>query len=526
MDGRRRSAKGLSRRDAIKGMAGGAIGAGLSSGNPKALAASQTARTRPTNPRAAERPIWRLDRPKPALPSSYFWTWDHSTNWMWDDPGMLNFGCNNRYFKRAETFLEDYRRLTDLTAGLGVKSIVVWGFLRDVHGGIESAKRVVDYAASRGVAIMPGFGTNEYGGAYYEGEHPYNMTTFLKKHSDARSIREDGTPRRRWCVCPTHPRFREWIQGAFRWLFREFDVGGANVENGDFLLCHCPRCKQLRSDWAEDEPAFWGHQHLGYAPVMEAVKDLLERKLIAWATYKGFVPGRAPLFVKGMDGWERHAYMECQRPALLDKLPRQAVCQWTLSYMVRVDRVRPLSLTTYLDNGTPEEALSNDKWPAELSPPAARNVGFVHQGSQWTRHAPRYEQVVSTIKEACLRAYRAGMEGVSIHGEVSSMHVPWALNYLAFSHFVHWPEDSLRQFGIKTLGQVLGSAEEGEVFAELFAHWDAGSLAEPQKKDIQRRSKALEGAVLGGAHLDRWRFWNWLSSMVERRQDAHTVSVF
>jgi hypothetical protein len=522
MNEHRGSAEGVSRRSAIKGIAGGAIGAGLSGG----LGQSQTVLARTVNPRAAKHPIWQLDRPKPALPNSYFWTWDHSTNWMWDDPGMLNFGCNNRYLKRSETFVEDYRRLTDLAAGLGVKGIVIWGFLRDAHGGIDSAKGVADYAASRGVAILPGFGTNEYGGAYYEGEHPYNMTTFLKKHPDARSIRADGTPRRRWCVCPMHPRFREWIEEAFRWLFREFNVGGANVENGDFLLCHCPRCKGVRADWPKDEPDFWQHQYLGYSPALEAVNDLLGNKLIMWATYKGFMPGPAPGFVKGMDGRECHAYMDCTRPTLLDKLPEQAICQWTLSYMVRVDRVGPLPLTKCLDDGAPGEAVSNDKWPAAMKPPAARNVGFIHQPSQWTRYAPRYNQAVSTIKEACLRAYRAGMEGVSIHGEVSSMHVPWALNYLAFSHFIHWPEDSLRQFGIKTLGPVLGAAAEGEAFAELFAHWDAGSLSEKQREDIRQRSTALEGAVLSGTLLDRWRFWNWLSAMAEGRNDRQTVSVF
>jgi hypothetical protein len=73
-------------------------------------------------------PIWALSRPKPALPNSYFWTWDHSTNWMLDDPGLVNLGCDNRYLKRPETFVEDYRRLTDLAVGLGVKGIVIWGF--------------------------------------------------------------------------------------------------------------------------------------------------------------------------------------------------------------------------------------------------------------------------------------------------------------------------------------------------------------------------------------------------------------
>jgi hypothetical protein len=470
------------------------------------------------NPLAAKRPIWTLQRPKLALPSSMFWTWDHSANWMLDDPGVLNFGCDNRYLKQPETFVEDYRRLTDLAAGLGVKGIIIWGFLRDAHGGIESAKRVADYAASRGVAILPGVGTNFYGGVYYEGDHPYCTATFLREYPDAQAIGAGGN-KLAGSVCPSHPRFVPWIQEGVRWLFKAFAIGGINVENGDFFVCHCPKCRERDKERPQDEPAFWHHQYLGYAPVLQAVADQLNNKLVTWATYKGFLPGSAD---KRADGG---AAMMCRRPMLVDKLPRQAIAQWTLSGMIRS---RPLPLTKYLDDGSPEEALSSEFWPAGLKPPTGRSVGFAHHGSQWNSASdsrPRYEQVVSAIKEECLRAYRAGFEGVGVHGEVSSTHVPWALNYLAFSHFIHWPEDSLRQFGIKTLGQVLGAPEEGEAFAELMAHWDAGSLSAAQKNDIRRRSKLWEDAVLGGQHVERWRFWNWLMHMVEGTQDRQTVSI-
>ncbi|MEK7678779.1 MAG: hypothetical protein AAB356_01175, partial [Deltaproteobacteria bacterium] len=138
---------------------------------------------------------WKLARPRrPALPSSYFWTWDHSCNWVLDDPGLQSGGCYPRYFKAPETFVEDYRRLTDFAAGLGIRGITIAGFLRESHGGIESAKRVAAYAASKGVAIIPCFGTNWYQGPYYEGAHKYNLTNFLKKHPDARMLDAQGQP--------------------------------------------------------------------------------------------------------------------------------------------------------------------------------------------------------------------------------------------------------------------------------------------------------------------------------------------
>ncbi|MBI4578635.1 MAG: hypothetical protein HY718_02980 [Planctomycetes bacterium] len=503
------------RRDAMKGLAAALAGSALA--DRATLAAEPSASGAGVlSSRAAlgqVYPIWKLSRPKPALPYSYFWTWDHSTNWMLDDPGVLNFGCGNRYLKRPETYIEDYRRLTDMAAGLGIKGIIIWGFLRDAHGGIESAKRVADYAASKGIAIKPGLGTNWYGGVYYEGEHPYNIETFVRKNPDARILDENGKPQDGG-VCPTHPAFVNWLQEGVRWLFREFSVGGANLENGDFVVCHCPRCREQRAQAPKDEPEFWWHQYLGYNPALRAIEGQLKDKFVTWATYKGFVPGSGQTL--------KHAYMECQRPAVVDRLPADGLCQWTLSSMVRQ---KALPLTTFLDKGVPEEALSSEGWPADVKPPTKRSVGFIHQGSQWS-HVPRYVNIVSTIKEGCLRAYRAGLEGVSIHGEVSSMHVPWALSYLAFSHFVHWPEDTLRQWGRKTLAQVLGSEDEGEAFAELFAHWDAGDLTDEQKNDLRRRANSLRNQVAAGKDLGRWRFWYWLSAVIAGQQDRQTASPF
>ena len=180
-----------------------------------------------------------------------------------------------------------------------------------------------------------------------------------------------------------------------------------------------------------------------------------------------------------------------------------------------------LPLTAFLDDGAPRAAFENPNWPANLRPPGKRSTGFVHQASQWWPTVGRYECAVGTIKEACLRAYRSGLEGVCIHGEITSRHIPSALNYLAFSHFTHWPEDTLCDFGRKTLGQVLGSEKDGESFALVLAHWDAGTLTDDLKTLAMPANHGFIAAICGSEcdnvdDLQRYNFWAWLNDQATR----------
>jgi hypothetical protein len=450
---------------------------------------------------------WHLDRPKPRLPNSYFWTWDHSTNWMLDDPGIQTSGCYNRYFKRPETFAEDYRRLIDLCAGLGIPGIVIWGFLRDGHGGIEAARALTAYAKSKGIRIMPGFGVTWYGGAYYEGENEHHLGAFLRKHPEARMLKEDGSPMEfsgEYGACIATPEFQAWLKKSVQWMFDEFDIGGFNFENGDLLVDHHPSMKALRKSWPEDDPEPFFHQGISYKFALDACGSRLKDAVCAYATYTGF---------NITETLEQNTGMGKKPPAMLSVLPRESIAQWTLTGMLLR---KPLPLTAWLDNGLPDAAFENPNWPRDLKPPCTRSVGFVHQGSQWSGLG-RYDLVMSSVKEACLRAYRSGLEGVSIHGEVSSLSIPNALNYLAFSHFIHWPEDNLREFGRRTLGPVLGSEAEGEEFVKILAHWDAGTLTDEQKKRSHWSHHGFTNRVCASDAADaddyqRFRFWEWLSA--------------
>ena len=82
----------------------------------------------------------------------------------------------------------------------------------------------------------------------------------------------------------------------------------------------------------------------------------------------------------------------------------------------------------------------------------------------------------------------------------------------------------MRDFGVKTLGAVLGIKADGEAFAELLTHWEAGTLSDRQKADLQQRSRSLLNEVSGGRHLIRWRFWNWLACQATGYRERQTVN--
>lgn len=171
----------------------------------------------------------------------FWWTWDIRMRWY------------HGFSASAQSFENNYTRAIDAAARYGVEGLVIWGFLRDRHGGIESAKRVCDHARSRGIKILPGVGLDEYGGVYYEGNSPYSLDTYISAHPECQAVNEAGAPitilwppndiSERRKGCPSNTALTPYYRESVEWLLDTFGLSGFQIEAGDNRLCYCPACR-------------------------------------------------------------------------------------------------------------------------------------------------------------------------------------------------------------------------------------------------------------------------------------------
>ncbi|MHB8972960.1 MAG: hypothetical protein ACYC3X_01345 [Pirellulaceae bacterium] len=462
----------LNRRDMLKVSLAGAAGA---VSPPIPASAAQLPNTSPM---------------QATIGTRLFWTWDHSTEWVLNAAGAQTYGASNLYGRTTEMFIADYARLLRWCGRHAVDAVVVWGLLRDSHGGIDAAKRLCDVAHAEGVRLLAGVGLNAYGGVYYEGNSPYCLRNHLTDHPELYGLNPAGErmvfnfgvsgPNASHHACPSQKANQEYVGESLRWLFTTLpQLGGVQMETGDTGVCQCPLCRDRRQHPVSGFS--WEDMAMMYPLAVEAIRSVAPTSWIICETYSHPEPvknpDQAPGFGEGFPPWA---------DACLSQFPADVLVQWVCDNFIAPKPKRD--------------------WTAagRVSRARFRHVMRAHMSTYWGRY--RGELAVDWISDMVQRSVAAGFDALSIFGEVSPFHTGAELNYLALAHYgsVANPAADLDVFLREVAGPLLGNE------ASAYEYLQCARLLDEREKipDAIRRISAR----LPGLPLDAARRWLWLAN--------------
>lgn len=436
----------------------------------------------------------------PGLTYRTFWTWDHSTNWELSQIGQQEIGVFNPYQKPPSGFLSDYKRCVDFCSRNRIAAIVIYGFLRDPHGGIEAAKELCRYATERGVRILPGIAIGSYGGVYWEGDHKFNLATWLKANPQHAATLEKGVgfqiadlafplnfPKSDYTLsaCPSAPETMAWMEEGVAWLTETFDIGGINIEAGDYGVCGCSRCVARRAN--EREAArrkevhgdYWSHTDMA---------DNFPRLFRTAKTRKD-------------DLW---IYSEIQWDNLLDPVSLEAQ-----------KRLPPGGIYQHTTNRTYWTRIKNELTRAYIEGlPMQPNVLRCQFACQWNgdERSERYALNARVFSDMASLCSRTGMRGLTVWGEPSPYHASVEISYLAFARFSWSPTLSWDTFLDEDVAPLIGGKDAARAFVTIAEELDAH-----QKLPVERLHALKRRAADHRADDNAGRRWLTLEEQISRR---------
>lgn len=416
--------------------------------------------------------------------------------------GQQEIGVFNPYGKPPDGFLADYKRVVDYCSRNRIAAIVIYGFLRDSHGGIETAQDLCVYANERGVRIIPGIAIGAYGGVYWEGERQFNLAVWLKAHPQFAATMEKGVgfqlqdlsfplsfPKSDYTVsaCPSAPETMDWMTDAVSWLAETFEIGGINIESGDYGVCGCERCVARRGHAAEtsrrvsDHGDSWSHT------------DMAENfpRLFAAAAAK-----REDLWIYCEMQWDN--LLDPVAQAAQTKLPEGGIYQYTANKSFW-RRLRTELQRDYVE-----------------SLPTQPNVLRCQFACQWNgdERTERYALNARSFADMARKGSSAGMRGLTVWGEPSPYHATVELSYLAFARFSYAPTLTWEEFLEEDAAPLLGGREAAEQFVAIAEELDAHRRL-PRTRLSELAAAAREYGGAGGGEIARR--WLSLADQIARR---------
>jgi hypothetical protein len=438
---------------------------------------------------------------EPGLPYRTYWNWDHTTNWDLNQIGVQEIGVMNPYAKPSDGFLSDFKRVVDFMSMNRIAAIAIYGFFRESHGGIEAAQELCRYANERGVRIMPGVAINAYGGIVWEMDHEFNLATWLRKHPElaAQMERPPGFqlqdlafdlyfPRGDYSVrgCPSRPENQQWMEDGIAWLTETCEIGGINIEAGDYGVCGCDLCEKRR---AEREDA---QRREGYAESWSHadMADFYPR------LYEAALSRRPNLWIYSEIQWDNLLDPEAMEP--LRDLPEGGIYQHTFN-------------RSYWNRARQE---LTPGFGASL--PTKQNVFRCQFCCQWNgdHRTERYFFNARDFEEMAKTAAATGFQGLTIWGEVSPYNTATELSYLAFARFTWDPSLTWEQWLKEDVEPRLGGEAAANRYLELVTTLDRQADLD-RSTLLKMQSEALDASRQGDEEIARR--WLWLAGRCSER---------
>lgn len=410
-----------------------------------------------------------------------FYTWDHSTNWDLTQPGIRIRGCHETYEKPPQAFMEDYTRLIDYMCYLGLNHLIIWGALRDAHGGAKALRELVEYGKANGVRVAPGVGINCYGGVYYDGDHEYSLVKLLQEHPELAALDENGKPMldgqnpRRSIACPRNRKVIDWTLRSIRWLMEDVGPLAIHFETGDYGVCHCPICKAtgVRGKRISDEDM---------AEILpQIVAEVRSFGTDCWLSYNHYM------------GYTRE--MMADPPAFARQIPDDVICKWGVSWMLAPELAR-----------SPDEGWGIvDVMTPDVRPPTATNMAHLHFGTGWWNCSPRGTLEITRFFRAFPLIKQVGFQGICTHGEESNLNPPAELNYHVYAALAENPDASPAEIAKRSVGEIYADEELAVEILTAFKNEEVPKELPPK---IARASAKAHGQT-------KIRL-NWLTFEIQR----------
>ena len=444
---------------------------------------------------------------RPALKYRLLWNWDSRTNWETDVQRMHAIHWNqwNLNEQGAAGYLRHVKRAIDFFSDHKLNGLTIWGFARPQHGGLEAARELCTYGRRNNVLMLPGVCPEAaYGGFTFDEQAEFNLKNWTDRHPDLRY--KDSGGNFTDGICPSKPANQDWIRRGTRWFFEALpDAGGANVENGDWFYCWTDDCVQEKAK-PENDPNFFWDQMVSYRPVLEAAREVRPDAWMVFATYSGFTENAVRGAMDGARQTKRAmgpALEAIYPPRMLQHMPANGICQWTLSGMVTAE-----------------------SWPKGAAPPASafkEHIGYILDAgavwapsdkNRWWAGLPgsRWEEISERLQFLCSRLQDAHMQGLVMYGERGDASPTNELNYLALEYFGWHPERAMDDFIRDRLSSAYGGADQASTFLRLLRN---------TTRSVQEigRDRAQASEIAGRQHSDvrQRRRWDNLADELGRR---------